>query len=59
MTAVVKMSIIRKQTSCFEDIIKTYELDKRSSSGRGLPKLIPAHMNPVAFQKMKYSYANI
>lgn len=39
----------------FQDIIKTYEIDKRSSTGRTLLKLTPAHLNPDAFHKMKCS----
>lgn len=41
----------------FKDIVKTYEIDKKSNKSRTLTKITDKHINPNSFQKMTVSYA--
>lgn len=41
----------------FSDVVKTYQIDLTSSTGRSLMKITEAHINPDNFQKMSCSLA--
>lgn len=49
--------IYDKEKISFQDILKTYEIDKSSNISRSLTKLTDRHMNPNPFQKMTVSLA--
>nr|CAH7733463.1 unnamed protein product [Callosobruchus chinensis] len=42
---------------CWLDIIKTFEIDRKSKTTRALTKITETHLNPNSFQKMRVKYA--
>lgn len=40
------------ENTCFSDIRKVYDLDKRRTIGKALLKLSEKHLNPNSFEKM-------
>lgn len=49
--------IIGGKEMSFQDIVNTYDIDKKSESSRSLTKLTDCHLNPNSFQKMSVRLA--
>jgi len=48
---------INEKTIVFKDIVKTYDIDRRSATARAMCKITPSHLNPNPFKKMSCKLA--
>ncbi|KAF0721506.1 Transposable element P transposase, partial [Aphis craccivora] len=48
---------LKSTTILFKDIVKTYDIDRRSATARAMCKITPSHLNPDPFKKMSCKLA--